>query len=63
MPKKPVFKESDRYVVIYTDWGGTTCTEEKMGAKAAVNAYRNFREYYGDNVRLAKVVLNYGEEV
>lgn len=62
MPKKPIFKESNNYVVIYYDNGKPHCTEF-IGAKVAINGYRFFRNLYGDNCILAKVVLNYGEEI
>lgn len=62
MPKKPVFKDYPNYIVVY-ECNGKTYTQECIGARIAVDVYRQLREYYGDNCRLAKVVLNYGEEV
>ena len=63
MPKNPVFKDHNRYIIIYTDWGGNICTDERVGARAAINAYREYKTYYGSTVQLTKVVLDYGEEV
>lgn len=62
MPKKPVFKDYPNYLVVY-QYNGVTHTQECVGARVAVDVYRQLRGIYGDNCRLVKVVLNYGEEV
>lgn len=62
MPRKPVFKDYPQFLVMYT-FNGVTHTTECIGAKIAVDMYRSLRKTYGDNVRIAKVVVNYGEEV
>lgn len=62
MPKKPVFPESNNYVVFYMSHGVPHWTE-CIGAKTAVETYRMMREMFGDEVRLARVVLNYGAQV
>ena len=62
MPKKPIFKDSNNYLVIWCEAGKTHFTEF-VGAKCAVNGYRFIRKLHGDDVRLTKVVVNYGEEI
>ncbi len=62
MPKKKTFKDYPNYLVIY-QYNGQTFTQECVGARVAIDVYRQLRGIYGDNCRLAKVVLNYGEEV
>lgn len=62
MPKKPTFKESNNYIVLWYENGQLHGTEF-IGGKNAVDGYRFLRGLHGDNCRLAKVVLNYGEEV
>ena len=62
MPRKPVFKESNNYIVIWYENGKAHFTEF-VGAKCAVDGYRFIRKLHGDDVRLTTVVLNYGEEV
>ena len=63
MPKKPVaLPTSDRYVVLYTV-NGEPHWKEYVGARDAVNGYRLFRQFYGDNVRMTQVVFDYGKEV
>lgn len=65
MPKKLYFervREYDTWVVIFS-YNGNTYTKEFFTANSAVKGYRELRGVYGDNVRLAKVVLNYGDEI
>ena len=60
--KKSRFPEYNKYVVIYGS-GDTTCVLTYANVRAAVEAYRYAVEIYGDEVRLAKVVLDYGDQV
>ena len=63
MPKKPVaLPTPDRYIVLYTV-NGEPHWQEYVGARDAVNGYRLFRQFYGDNVRMTQVVFDYGKEV
>ena len=65
MPRKPTIPaipESDDYLVTYTV-NGEPHWQEFIGARAAVNGYRLLHQFYGDNVRLVRVVFNYGKEV
>ena len=62
MPKKPVFKDYPNYLVVY-QYNGVTYTQECVGARIAIDTYRQLRAIYGNSCRLAKVVLSYGEEV
>ena len=62
MPKKPVLKEQESYMVLWQShdiqhW------QEYANARVAVEGYRYMRQLFGDNVRLVKVVFDYGTEV
>ena len=62
-PVEKVLKANDRtdYVVECLVNG---CTRDKVkGAPRAIEKFNFFRVVYGDNVRLVKVVLDYGEKV
>lgn len=62
MPKKPVIKEIDKYLVLWQS-GGIQHWTEYVNAREAVDGYRYTRNLFGDNVRLCKVVFDYGTEV
>lgn len=62
MPKKPVIKEIERYMVIWQS-GDTQHWTEYANARLAVDGYRYMRKLFGDNVRMVKVVFDYGQEV
>lgn len=62
MPKKPVLDYVDKYIVLYTV-NSNPHWQEYTNPKLAVEGYRMFREYYGDNVRMARIVFDYGKEV
>ena len=64
MPKKPNAHVvgTDNYLVTYTVNSIPHWTEY-VGFKNALEGYRWYRQIYGDNVRLAQVVFNYGTEV
>lgn len=59
-----LLKRNDRtdYVVEFIV-NGTTRDIKVKGAPRAIEKYNFFRVIYGDNVRLVKVVLDYGEEI
>ena len=62
MPRKPVFKEKEHYMVLwqrddFQHW------QEYSNAREAVDGYRYFRNLFGNTVRMVKVVFDYGEEV
>ena len=62
MARKSRFPNYDKYVLIYGE-GDHVCCLTYCNAKAAVEAYRFAKATYGDNVRLARVVLDYGDEI
>lgn len=62
MPKKPVFDDWPYYIIVYT-YNGSTHIVDCVGARVALDTYRVYRSMYGNSVRMAKVVLNYGQEV
>lgn len=62
MPKKPVLPETNEYLVVWSE-RGIPHWVEYVGAKLAVEGYRYLRTIHGDNCRLVKVVLNYGQEI
>lgn len=63
MPKKPIaIPRSNEYIVLYTV-NGEQHWQEYVGAREAVDGYRLFRKFYGDNVRLTQVIFNHGQEV
>ena len=63
-PVEKVLKANDRtdYVVECLVNGCTRDIKVK-GAPRAIEKFNFFRVVYGDNVRLVKVVLDYGEKV
>ena len=63
MPKKCTLRETNNYIISYTTPDGRNTWYEVVGAKLAVEEYRYARKLYGDNVRISKVVINYGEEI
>lgn len=63
MPRKPfLVPKSEKYVLILFNNGSYMCYEY-FTAPSAVSAYREYRKSYGDNIRLTKVVIDYGEEI
>lgn len=60
--KKSRFPMYDKYVLIYGE-GDHVCCLTYQSAREAVNAFRFAKGAYGDNVRLTRVVLDYGDEV
>ena len=65
MPKRTVLPENDTrdsFLVIW-EHDSHKHIQEYVGLRNAVIGYRQFRSLYGDGVRLARVVLNYGTEI
>ena len=62
MPKKPALDYIDKYLVLYTV-NSEPHWQEYFTVRDAVNGYRMYRQFYGDNVRLVRVVFDYGKEV
>ena len=62
MPRKSRFPEYNKYVIIYGSGTNVVCLNYS-NAKAAVEAYRIAVKTYGDDVRLTKVVLDYGDTI
>lgn len=62
MPKKCTMPETNIYLVIWQDSTGYRI-QECVGARTAADVHRQLRGFYGNSVRLAKVVLDYGKEI
>ena len=62
MPKKPVLREIESYMVLWQS-GGHQHWTEYTNARLAVDGYRQMRNLFGNNVRMVKVVFDYGTEV
>lgn len=62
MPRKPVWQEKNNYLVIWQE-GFKPHWQEYVGARNAITGYRQLRRIHGNECRLVKVVLDYGEEV
>ena len=62
MPKKPVFKDVEKYIVLWQSHETQHWTECAT-ARDAVDCYRYMRNLFGNNVRMVKVVFDYGTEV
>lgn len=62
MPKKPTLPETNNFLVTWTT-NGNPHWQECVGARVAVDVYRQMREFYGDNVRLARIIVDYGKEI
>lgn len=62
MPKKPVIVGIEKYMVLWQS-NNTQHWTEYANARAAVEGYRYMRTLFGNNVRLVKVVFDYGTEV
>ena len=62
MPKKPVLKTQESYMVLWQS-GDYQHWTEYSNARLAVEGYRMMRNLFGNNVRMVKVVFDYGQEV
>ena len=62
MPKKPVLKTQESYMVLWQAGDQQHWTEYE-NARLAVEGYRMMRNFFGNNVRMVKVVFDYGQEV
>lgn len=62
MSKKSRFPEYNTYVLIYGEGPNVVCLTY-FDARSAVEAYRAAYQVYNGNVRLARVVLNYGDTI
>lgn len=62
MPKKRTPPEPNQFLVTWTEAGFPHWTE-CIGFKLAVNVYEQMRAIHGDNVRIAKVVVDYGVKI
>ena len=62
MPKKPVLREIESYMVLWQA-GDSQHWTEYTNARLAVDGYRQMRNLFGNTVRLVKVVFDYGTEV
>lgn len=60
--KKTTFPKIDQYVLVYHS-NGQTHVQEVVGFRNAVEVFRYLRKLYKDNVRMAQVIVNYGEDV
>lgn len=62
MPKKPVIKDIEKYMVLWQSNEKQHWTEYAT-PRDAVDGYRYMRQLFGNNVRMVKVVFDYGQEV
>lgn len=62
MPRRPVLKEIEKYMVLWQSNNIQHWTEY-VNAREAVEGYRYMRTLFGNNVRMVKVVLDYGTEI
>ena len=60
--KRSRFPTYDKYVLIYGE-GDHVCCLTYQSARTAIEAFRFAKATYGNNVRLTRVVLDYGDEV
>ena len=62
MPRKRIPPEPNQFLVTWTENGYPHWTE-CVGFKLALDVYRQMQEFHGDNVRIAKVVVEYGTKI
>ena len=62
MPKRRTPPEPNQFLVTWTEAGDPHWTE-CVGFKLAVNVYNQMRLIHGDNVRISKVVVDYGVKI
>ena len=62
MPRKRTPPEPNQFLVTWTE-GGYPYWTECVGFKLALDVYRQMQEFHGDNVRIAKVVVEYGTKI
>lgn len=62
MPRKRTPPEPNQFLVTWTE-GGYPHWTECVGFKLALDVYRQMQEFHGDNVRIAKVVVEYGTKI
>lgn len=60
--KKSPFPKIEEYLIEYTQ-DGRTHVQTAVGFKNACDVFRYFRKLYGDNVRMAQVIVNYGGDI
>ena len=62
MSKKSPFPKIEEYLIEYTH-NGQTHVQPAVGFKNACDVFRYLRKLYGDNVRMAQVIINYGGDI
>lgn len=62
MRKKPPFPKTDEYIIEYIH-NGQTHIQTAVGFRTACDVFRHMRKLYGDNVRMAQVIINYGGDI
>lgn len=62
MKKKSPFPKVSEYIIEYT-YNGQTHTQNAVGFRTACDVFRHLRKMYGDNVRMAQVIINYGGDI
>lgn len=60
--KRSPFPKIDEYVIVYCT-NGQTHVQEVVGYRSACDTFRYLRKLYGDNVRMAQVIINYGGDI
>lgn len=62
MSKKSPFPRTEEYIILYYS-NGQTHFQEAVGFKNACEVFRYLRKIYGDSVRMAQVIINYGGDI
>lgn len=62
MRKKSPFPKTEEYIIEYS-YNGQTHVQSAVGFKNACDVFRYLRKLYGDNVRMAQVIVNYGGDI
>lgn len=52
-----------KFVIIAGEYMGFKLVITVLGLKNAIKEYNRIRAQYGDNTRMAEVILDYGEEI
>lgn len=59
---KNSFPKVEEYIIEY-NFNGQTHTQTVVGFRNACDVFRYMRKLYGDNVRMAQVIVNYGGDI
>lgn len=60
--KKASLTPKNEYVIVYQTLNNKS-VQEVVGYRNACDVFRYMKKLYGDNVRMAQVIVNYGEDI